>query len=471
MDDLVQVSSSVLATTSPFSVAAWIKPDALGNYLGIVSEIGSESLASQFLLRTYPGGQLQFLRKPANGSAVAIVLTTNAITAGVWTHVAAVFAGGTDLRIFINGAQAATTSSSGTYSSSLPTRTRLGFTEDESFDGLIDEVGLYNRALSAAEIQALAAPQLNVRAGGALTGNTTIHADVVNVGRVAPGDSPGIITINGNYVQSGGTLDIETQGTNPATPDFDQLIVNGTVTLAGTLNVDLINDFWPSVGNTFRIIDNDGTDAISGTFAGLPEGATFTADYTTFQISHVGGTGNDVVLTVTRAPFVVTNTNDAGAGSLRQALNGDTPDALGGSLTFSTPATADSPVGAYAITPSGLTSSDYDITYVSGTLTVTHLALQGDQLVVGGTPGNDLISFLAWGCHGVMVHLNGQHLGTFDLRQDGGLRPGRERHPRGVRWFVCLGLADGANEAQRDKATDLHAAEFAADLDWIEQVV
>jgi len=46
------------------------------------------------------------------------------------------------------------------------------------------------------------------------------------------------------------------------------------------------------------IIANDGVDPVSGTFAGLPEGATFTVAATLMRISYAGGTGNDVVLTI-----------------------------------------------------------------------------------------------------------------------------------------------------------------------------
>jgi hypothetical protein len=52
-------------------------------------------------------------------------------------------------------------------------------------------------------------------------------------------------------------------------------------------------------------------------------------------------------------------------------VNGDGPGSLGGTLSFSTAATADSPPGSYAITPGGLTSANYSITFASGTLTVT----------------------------------------------------------------------------------------------------
>ena len=60
---------------------------------------------------------------------------------------------------------------------------------------------------------------------------------------------------------------------------------------------------------------------------------------------------------------------------------GQTASALGGSLGFSTTATAASGVGGYAVSASGLSSSNYAISFVAGTLNVTPAPL----LV---TPGN-----------------------------------------------------------------------------------
>ncbi len=115
-------------------------------------------------------------------------------------------------------------------------------------------------------------------------------------------------------------LNIEIAGTNSATPDFDQVIVNGSVTLAGSLNVTFLSGFVAANGNSFKIIDNDGVDTVSGTFAGLAEGAQFTVGDTLFTITYQGGTGNDVVLSALYTTYVVTNTNDSGSGSLRQAM-------------------------------------------------------------------------------------------------------------------------------------------------------
>jgi len=49
-------------------------------------------------------------------------------------------------------------------------------------------------------------------------------------------------------------------------------------------------------GDQFTILNNDGTDAVTGHFSGLPEGATFTGGSQTFTISYGGSDGNDVIL-------------------------------------------------------------------------------------------------------------------------------------------------------------------------------
>ncbi len=132
--------------------------------------------------------------------------------------------------------------------------------------------------------------------GGILDGSGTITGNVSNGGHVNPGASPGSINVAGQYTQvAGGVLNIELDGLTAGT-EFDRLDLAGMVALAGTLNVSL--GFAPMVGSAFTIINNDGTDAVSGTFTALAEGATFTSGGTQFHVSYAGGSGNDVVLTV-----------------------------------------------------------------------------------------------------------------------------------------------------------------------------
>jgi hypothetical protein len=93
------------------------------------------------------------------------------------------------------------------------------------------------------------------------------------------------------------------------------MTVVGTVDLgsATTLNVSRLASFAPKVNDTFAIIVNDGTDAVTGTFAGLANGDSFTVAGYTYQINYDAGVdGNDVLLLVKATP----TTPDTGIGSL-----------------------------------------------------------------------------------------------------------------------------------------------------------
>ncbi|RJP41446.1 MAG: hypothetical protein C4547_01715 [Phycisphaerales bacterium] len=73
-------------------------------------------------------------------------------------------------------------------------------------------------------------------------------------GTVAPGLSPGVLTLEGDYEQeSGGTLEIELAGRQQGT-EYDHLIVTGAAMLDGTLDIRLIDGFEPQVGDTFQIM-------------------------------------------------------------------------------------------------------------------------------------------------------------------------------------------------------------------------
>jgi hypothetical protein len=68
-------------------------------------------------------------------------------------------------------------------------------------------------------------------------------------------------------------------------------------------------------------------------------------------------------------------------------VNGDTPGSLGGKLTFTTLATQASDVGSYAVTPGGLTSGNYAITYGKGTLNIMPAPLSATGVNFSATAG------------------------------------------------------------------------------------
>ena len=175
-----------------------------------------------------------------------------------------------------------------------------------------------------------------VVADGAFVGN------VVNQGTLGFwNDAPGVITITGNFTQnSAGTLDVDLGGTSDS--QYNHLQVSGIATLAGTLDVAQIDGFSIGPDEEFQVLTY-GT--LSGEFATdqYPSGATLYPSY--------GSTS--LFLFSTSVFEVVTNTADAGSGSLREAIT--TADASGNSLTqiaFDIP-TSDSGYmsGAWTISP------------------------------------------------------------------------------------------------------------------------
>jgi hypothetical protein len=133
---------------------------------------------------------------------------------------------------------------------------------------------------------------------GSVTGNVTI----ANGGLDAPGATPSPRSIAGNYtVASGGTLRVLIDGSTAGT-QHDQVIVSGTVTLGGALDVITGTNLVP--GSTFRILDKAGTTPTTTTFAGKAENSTFVnASAYTFRINYNAGTGNDIVLTLVTSPI------------------------------------------------------------------------------------------------------------------------------------------------------------------------
>ncbi|MCE9554457.1 MAG: autotransporter-associated beta strand repeat-containing protein [Planctomycetes bacterium] len=142
---------------------------------------------------------------------------------------------------------------------------------------------------------------INGLSGTGTVGNTGSTATVtINSGStVAPGttSTTGILnTVNIAYASSSTSVfDVDINGGSVGN-EYDQLNVTGTVDLGTSTILNVSVSSAASGAPYFIIINNDGSDAVTGTFAGKPEGTEFTSGGQTFRITYKGNDGNDVVL-------------------------------------------------------------------------------------------------------------------------------------------------------------------------------
>ena len=157
---------------------------------------------------------------------------------------------------------------------------------------------------------------LEITNGAAVLARGAFSGNVVNQGTLGLwDDATGVIAITGNYTQGpAATFDVNLGGT--ARSQYDQLEVSGTATLAGTLDVTLIDGLVIGPFEDFQVLSY-GT--LSGSFATVqyPSGVTLYASY--------GPSSLDLFSTPSFE--LVTTTADTGAGSLRTAIL--TADAAG----------------------------------------------------------------------------------------------------------------------------------------------
>ena len=132
------------------TLEAWVRPNSVVNYRTLILKERPGELVYGIYSSTDTG------RPSANatiaGSSRELV-GTSAIPVAAWTHLAVTYDGAT-LRLFVNGTQASQLAAAGAMpTSTSPLRIGGNAVWAEWFNGLIDEVRIYSRALSAGEIQ------------------------------------------------------------------------------------------------------------------------------------------------------------------------------------------------------------------------------------------------------------------------------------------------------------------------------
>jgi len=148
-----------LDLTPPFSIAFWVNYDTSGSTDGTLGKGNSLTQYSYQIYRRSSSPYKMTIKLSANGTSATSFDSDSGIPAGSWNHVAVVVNGNT-VNWYLNGTSNNAQPGSWTsalYNSSLPFVLGDRASGDGSrIDGKLDEVRIYNRALTAGEISALA---------------------------------------------------------------------------------------------------------------------------------------------------------------------------------------------------------------------------------------------------------------------------------------------------------------------------
>ncbi len=211
---------------------------------------------------------------------------------------------------------------------------------------------------------------------------------------IVPGAAVGTGLGNYTITYTNGNLSV-TPAPLTITADDQTKTYGATQTFAGTefTTSTLFNDDTV----TAATLTSAGASAMA-TVAGSPyaivPGAAVGTGLGNYTITYTNGN-----LSVTPAPLTITaatafkvygQANPAFDSTYSGFVLDEGPEALSGTLAYSTQATAASHFGLYPVTPGGLTSSDYAIQYVAGGLAVTPAPLTITANAFGKTYGQDV---------------------------------------------------------------------------------
>lgn len=146
---------------------------------------------------------------------------------------------------------------------------------------------------------ALASNNVTIDAGGTLGGSGTLSGDVTVNGTLAPGSSPGTLTVAGDVtLTSASTSVFEIDGAiyNAAggSGTYDRIVLTGATsvfTADGVLTPQLrgisapaTNTYTPDIGDSFQIVTTANSNGISGEFDSVTSPVSGLADNTRFDV-------------------------------------------------------------------------------------------------------------------------------------------------------------------------------------------
>ncbi len=313
-------SATNLNFTNALTIEGWVKPSTNNSNNGLIykgDHLGSQGVYS---LHFENNNRMKFR---LNGGAGQVTGTTS-LTDGQWYHVAAVY-DQMSMRIYVNGVlDASQAYTAAVATNNAPLIIGSYFSPGYSFRGLVDEVSLYSRALTATELSTI----VNARgAGKCLPGE--VHADpAVAITSAAPNPTNTVIPVTVTFSEPvTGFLADDVSLTNGNISNFAG---NGTTY---TFNVTPVNQGEVTVNIAEGVAVDDENNGNSA--AVIPVSRTFDSVTPTIGLALITPTDDPTPdVTVTTADGTGVGVADGATVTIDVDLNNDGDFADVGELNF-----------------------------------------------------------------------------------------------------------------------------------------
>ncbi len=142
----------------PCTMAAWVYPDATGiNHVAVGITDNSATNVIQLL---WVNSSDQPVAQSRNGGTAVSAVSGQTLTINTWAHICAVFTGDADRDIYVNGGNVVNDTGNETWGGSSNVTNfgrRVRATQDRYWSGRLAEIGIWNVALTAANVASLGA--------------------------------------------------------------------------------------------------------------------------------------------------------------------------------------------------------------------------------------------------------------------------------------------------------------------------
>jgi hypothetical protein len=183
---------------SALTIAAWVKSSSFptSSDQRFISKATSTAEQDHYWMlgQTISGQSRLRFRLKTNGTTTTLIASSGDLPLDTWYHATATY-DGANMRLYLNGVEVGSTTKSGAMTSGADVPVEIGRNPDGSnfMHGVIDDVRIYNRALTPAEVSNIVAD----------TGSSPNQAPVVSAGPDRTVTWPGNATLSGTVTDDG----------------------------------------------------------------------------------------------------------------------------------------------------------------------------------------------------------------------------------------------------------------------------